>query len=73
MLWLGLVRLGYQEQATELARRLGTAVATAGLREYYDPFTGEGMGATTFSWSSLILEMLEPDPRAASSYLTPPA
>ncbi len=69
LLWLGLVRLGYSAQARELAIRLGAAVAAAGLREYYEPYTGGGMGATNFSWSSLIVEMLEPDPRAARSHL----
>ncbi len=38
LLWMGLVRLGYAEEAKELARRLGNAVAAEGLREYYDPF-----------------------------------
>jgi hypothetical protein len=71
LLWLGLVRLGYEEQAAELGRRLGEAVAGAGLREYYDPFTGAGMGATNFTWSALVLELLDPDARAASSYITP--
>jgi hypothetical protein len=63
--WLGLVRLGYNEPAAQLARRLGSAVAAAGLREYYDPRTGAGMGARDFGWSSLVLEMLEPDLAAA--------
>jgi hypothetical protein len=27
------------------------------------------MGAVDFSWSALILDMLDPDPRAVSSYL----
>ena len=31
-----------------------------GLREYYDPYTGEGLGARDFAWTSLILEMAEP-------------
>jgi hypothetical protein len=43
--WIGLVRLGYDTQAEQLGERLGAAVATAGLREYYDPYTGAGMGA----------------------------
>ena len=68
--WLGLVRLGYDEPAAQLAQRLGSAVATAGLREYYDPHTGAGMGAPDFGWSSLVLELLEPDLEAArTSYL----
>jgi glycogen debranching enzyme len=68
--WLGLVRLGYDEAAAQLARRLGDAVAAAGLREYYDPRTGAGMGAHEFGWSSLVLELLDPDLDAArTSYL----
>jgi hypothetical protein len=58
LLWLGLVRLGYDEAAAEMGRRLATAVAAEGLREYYDPYTGRGMGARDFSWSALILEMI---------------
>jgi hypothetical protein len=69
MVWLGLNRLGYTAQADVLSTRLGAAVAAAGLREYYDPYTGTGEGATDFGWSSLILELTEPDPRAATSYL----
>ena len=69
LVWLGLTRLGYAGQADELAARLGSAIAAAGLREYYDPFTGAGMGATDFGWSSLIAEMTDPDPRARTSYL----
>ncbi|MDQ6774708.1 MAG: hypothetical protein M3071_00480 [Actinomycetota bacterium] len=69
LLWLGLVRLGYAEPAADLARRLGGAIAAERLREYYHPFTGAGMGATDFGWSSLIMEMIDPDDRAATSYL----
>ncbi len=73
LLWLGLVRLGYHEAASELAVRVGGAVAGAGLREYYDPYTGRGMGARDFSWSSLVMELVDPDPQAASSHLEHPA
>jgi hypothetical protein len=48
---------------------LASAVSRAGLREYYDPYSGRGMGAVDFAWSALILDMLDPDPHAASSYL----
>lgn len=57
LLWRGLVRLGYREAADQMAAKLTGAVLAGGLREYYDPFTGEGMGARDFSWSALILEM----------------
>jgi hypothetical protein len=56
--WLGLRRLGYRREAAELARRLAATILRSGLREYYDPFTGAGMGARRFGWSTLILEML---------------
>ena len=68
LVWLGLVRLGYSDQAAALCDRVGAAVAAAGLREYYDPYTGEGMGATDFGWSSLIMEIIDPDPRAGASF-----
>jgi hypothetical protein len=69
LVWLGLVRLGYRDQADELAERISGAVRANGLREYYHPRTGQGMGAVHFGWSSLIMEMADPDPRAPSSYL----
>jgi hypothetical protein len=69
LVWLGLIRLGYTEPADEFATRLGGTVARHGLREYYNPFSGAGMGAINFGWSTLVLELLEPDPRAPLSYL----
>ena len=70
LVWLGLVRLGYDEYAGTLADAIIATVARAGLREYYDPYTGKGMGATAFAWSTLVMELLDPDPRAAMSYTT---
>jgi hypothetical protein len=70
MLWLGLVRLGYRGEADHMAERLGATVVRQGLREYYDPYTGEGLGAAEFAWTSLICELAEPDFEAAArSYL----
>jgi Glycosyl hydrolase family 63 C-terminal domain len=69
LVWLGLTRLGYRQQAAELVRRATGAIRASGLREYYDPYTGAGMGARDFGWSTLIVEMLAADPRAARSYL----
>jgi glycogen debranching enzyme len=57
MLWLGLERLGYEDEAQHMADRLSEIVLREGLREYYDPNTGEGLGAVDFAWTSLILEM----------------
>jgi hypothetical protein len=69
LVWLGLTRLGYAERAAELGERLAAAVAAQGLREYYNPYSGRGMGAVDFAWSTLVLELVEPDDGAADSYL----
>ena len=71
LLWLGLVRLQYTAAAEELAQRVMHAVLGSGLREYYDPYTAEGMGARQFSWSALVLELSDPDPGAACSHVPP--
>ncbi len=62
MAWLGLRRLGYEAEAQRLADGLIGAVAREGLREYYDPRTGKGLGAVDFAWSALIAEMADPRP-----------
>jgi len=69
LVWLGLVRLGYVEHADELARRVAETIGSEELHEYYNPYTGRGMGAPDFAWSALALEIVDPDPAAASSYL----
>jgi hypothetical protein len=55
-----MVRLGYEDQAREMSSRLQRAVLREGLREYYHPYTGRGLGARDFAWSSLIAEMAAP-------------
>jgi hypothetical protein len=60
LLWLGLVRLGYDDHAATLARGVERALLQSGLREFYDPRDGGGMGARDFAWSTLALELLEP-------------
>jgi len=62
MVWLGLRRLGYEAEAERLASSVIGAVAREGLREYYDPRTGNGMGAKDFAWSALIAELADPKP-----------
>jgi hypothetical protein len=67
--WLGLRRLDYEDAARQLADGLIATVAREGLREYYDPYTGRGMGAVDFAWSALVAEMAAPDEGAKASYL----
>ena len=69
LLWLGLVRLGYEEHAAAMAGALRDAALSEGLREYFDPRDGRGLGAEDFAWSALLVEMTDPDPAAAKSYL----
>ncbi|HEV2789852.1 MAG TPA: hypothetical protein VGV69_00960 [Solirubrobacterales bacterium] len=63
LVWLGLRRLGYEAEAQRLADGVIGAVAREGLREYYDPRNGNGLGAEDFAWSSLIAELAAPDPQ----------
>ncbi len=60
LLWRGLVRPGYEEDAATLARAITETVSREGLREFYDPHDGRGMGAGDFAWSALALELLDP-------------
>ena len=69
MVWIGLRRLGYGQEAERMAQGLFGAVEREGLREYYDPRDGTGLGAVDFAWSALIAEMADPDPAAGASYL----
>jgi hypothetical protein len=69
MLWIGMLRLGYEAEAGEMVARLVPMIEREGLREYYDPLTGEGLGAREFAWTSLIAEMAEPVEGAVRSYL----
>jgi hypothetical protein len=67
--WIGLRRLGYDDAASELAAGLIGAVESEGLREYYDPRDGTGLGARDFAWSALICELADPKPDSAAAYL----
>jgi hypothetical protein len=70
LIWIGLLRSGYEPEALEMTNLLAGAVARERLREFYEPHTGEGLGAREFGWSSLITELVEPDPAAPRSYLS---
>jgi hypothetical protein len=65
LIWRGLVRLGYDEYAASIARAVTDTVSREGLREFYDPHDGRGMGAHDFAWSALALDLLDPGNAAA--------
>jgi hypothetical protein len=60
LVWLGLRRLGYEAEAERLASGVIGAAAREGLREYYDPRNGKGLGAKDFAWSTLVAELADP-------------
>ena len=57
-LYWGLRTHGFDDVASELARRTIAMQARGGIREFYDPFTAEGYGATDFGWSTLSLDLI---------------
>lgn len=55
----GLLRYGYHEEAERLYRSSLALIKQSGMREYYDPLTGQGHGANGFTWGGLVLDMAE--------------
>jgi hypothetical protein len=69
LVWIGLRRLGHADHAETLAGAIARTALREGLWEYYDPFDGRGHAARDFAWSSLLVEMTDPDSAAPTSYL----
>lgn len=57
-LYWGLREHGRADVASELARRTLEMVAIGGMREFFNPFTGEGEGAVDFGMSTLVLDLI---------------
>jgi hypothetical protein len=59
-LLLGPLRdLGYAGEAARIGGGLVEAVRRGGLREYYDPRSGEGLAARGFAMSALVADMTQ--------------
>ena len=52
-----LRRHGYADLADTIVTRSLEAVEKSGFREYYHPYTGEGLGARDFGWTTLVLDL----------------
>ena len=50
--------LGYGDDAERVTESMLLAVDRHGLREYYNPLTGVGLGARGFAFSALIVDLL---------------
>lgn len=63
MNWLiidGLERYGFGDHAAALRDSTLEMVAANGIAEYYDPLTGEALGADNFSWTAaLVIDLLK--------------
>ena len=57
-LYWGLRAHGYRDVATELAKRTVQMVSRGGMREFFNPFSGEGLGAPNFGWTALVLDLI---------------
>ena len=57
-IYWGLRQHGFEDVAHDLARRTVAMQAIGGIREFYDPRSGEGQGATDFGWWCLVLDMI---------------
>jgi glycogen debranching enzyme len=57
---VGLQRYGFTEEAQWLRTHTLGLVEKSGFREYYNPMSGEGLGATSFSWTAaLTIDLLD--------------
>ena len=52
-----LQRHGYADLADTIVAKSRECIRISGFREYYHPYTAEGLGARDFGWSTLILDM----------------
>jgi hypothetical protein len=50
--------LGYTTDADRITDSMLLAVDRHGLREYYNPLSGVGLGARGFAFSALIVDLL---------------
>ena len=63
MIWLGLLKYGYRDIAEQIRQGILELAANHGFREYYDPFTGEGLGGKSFSWTAaLVIDLIRNTP-----------
>ncbi|WP_324670436.1 amylo-alpha-1,6-glucosidase [Geochorda subterranea] len=54
MVAAGLQSYGYDQLAERVRRDSLALIERSGFREYYDPLTGEGLGARAFTWSAAL-------------------
>ncbi|RDV13650.1 trehalase-like protein [Pontibacter diazotrophicus] len=53
-----LLKKEHKQEASDLVLSVKQLITRSGFREYYNPFTGEGHGAEDFTWSGLVVDMI---------------
>ncbi len=54
----GLINYGLKKEAKEVADASFKLLKKSGFREWFNPDTGEGLGAKEFTWGGLVLDMI---------------
>jgi len=57
LVYKGLVNYGFNDAAEKIKQSSLALIKKSGFREYYNPKTGEGLGANHFTWGGLVLDM----------------
>ncbi|MBI2330555.1 hypothetical protein HYU94_04130 [Candidatus Daviesbacteria bacterium] len=56
-IYKGLLNYGFTEIAKEIRESSEELISKSGFREYFNPQTGEGLGAKNFTWGGLVMDM----------------
>ena len=54
---------GFDKHARSLLQAMKDLIEKSGFREFYNPFNGKGYGAEDFTWSGLVVDMMEAEKR----------
>jgi len=52
-------KYGRLDVAKKITKNTAAMISDSGFREYYNPDTGKGQGATIFTWPALALDMID--------------
>ena len=50
---------GFDKEAKQVFEAMKDLIEKSGFREFYNPFNGTGYGAKDFTWSGLVVDMME--------------
>lgn len=56
-IYQGLLNYGFTDIAKQIKKSSLELLEKSGFREYFNPFTGEGLGARNFTWGCLVVDM----------------